>query len=202
MNAPFNAAQIVQIQQALKYAHQTGQLEQVIAATPVAQLIVPDRSAQWLLADEHPYADLSRPMPQIPKSDSIALTLNDRVAAFPAGAANTEQIARMGFDTPSIGYVLCASVRKTDSSAFPVGYNPLDLFRIRFENTSNFRFQTQAAMGGSIVGTAQRPRYLSGPGWGFTTGTTLIIGVTPLIALLEIDVVVYTLDLTGPGNVA
>jgi len=166
----------------------------------------PNRVSQFLEAiasnGSYDLYDLSRPLPKIPQAQSLGLNVNDRVLTFTGIAAGTATPLNLGFDTPSYGFAINCGIRPTAALAnIPAsGFNVFDLFRIQFQRTNAYRFQTNPVLGGALLGTGQRPGFLQGPCWEFTQGSTLVVTVTPQVANLDIDIMLRTLEVIGPTN--
>lgn len=149
--------------------------------------------------------DVATPAPLLP-DEGYTMGINDRVVSVTGVAANTQSIQNIAFDLDSAVYAWTgAAYLTTLAAAFPGnGFaNPLDTFTIQFRLSQGKRYyQTTPTLGSTVLGTAERPRYLGMPSLRLSSGTVLQAIVTPLIANLRIDVTLYTIELTPfSGNV-
>ncbi len=176
---------------------------QMVGPDMLATLTPPDTERRILSGVPYEEVPIAQPVPWLPVAKDIAWGLNDRVVTFTDSNINVEAITNLGFDIPSVVYALTASVRSTNGTPLPgtLG-NVRDAFRIQFELSQGRKWQTSNAMGSAILGSAERPRMLGRPGWRFNNGATMLVKVTPLIGNLQIDIVLWTLEMTGPGNIA
>lgn len=116
-------------------------------------------------------------------------------------AAGTESIRIIQFDNPAVGIWLTGGVfNNAVGNALPVSVNPLDLFLVRFEYVQGDQLTTNARLGSNVLGTAAQPGEVGGVGWVFNTGSTVTVGITPLVANLRIDVTIACLEFRGPSN--
>lgn len=201
---PFTPDQLKQLAAANEAAHQAGQLTQVLGPHMLASLNPPDTDQRILAGVPFKEIPLADPMPWMPCGTDIAWGLNDRVLTFTNQAINVEVPQQIGFDLPSVTYALTAAVRTTDGNAIPGTFgNVLDTFRIQFVwSGSNRRWQTIAALGSTVLGSGSWPRLLGRPGWRFTKGSNLIVNFTPLVANLQVDIVLWVVETSGPGNLS
>lgn len=112
----------------------------------------------------------------------------------------TEAIRRVQFDIPCRLIAINAGTRLTNGAAFPVGWHRLDTFLFRLEHTQGDRLHINAVLGSAVCGSAERPGEVGGVGWTVNTGATLIVGITPLLANLQVTVALQCLEMRGPSN--
>lgn len=143
---------------------------------------------------------VAEPLVFIPISDRIATQPRLRTITVTNQAANTEVNSFVQVDIPSTVYALSAAAATTDASALPVGRASLDTFRVRFEHNTGDRLTPTAGLGSAICGTAQFPAKIGGAGWVFDRGGTVLVGVTPLVANMTIDVTLWIIEIRGPSN--
>lgn len=198
----FSDAQVAQLQQAIQHAQSTGQLAEVIGPNMLATLNPPTDDTR--IKNGVPYREMQvyYPEPWMPVATDIAYSPNDRVVQLLNGTANTEAIERLGFDVPTVVYATVSSVRSTNANLPTTVQDARDLFRVQFELTNGRKWQTNPALGTAVTGTAERPRLLGRTGWRFDMGTVLQVKITPLIADLEINIVLYTIETPGATNIA
>ena len=199
---PYSAAEIAQLQSALQHAQASGQLETVIGPNMLATLNPPTDDTR--IKNGVPYREMQvyYPEPWMPVASDIAYSPNDRVVQVLNQTANTEVIERLGFDVPTVVYATVSAVRSTSGDLPATVGNERDLFRVQFELTNGRKWQTSNSLGSTVTGTAERPRLLGRTGWRFDMGTVLLVKVTPLVANLDINVVLYTIETPGATNIA
>ena len=116
-------------------------------------------------------------------------------------AVNTEVIATIQFDIPCRLVALNGAAFSTAvGNALPVGVGPRDCFLFRLEYTQGDRLHVSQRIASTVLGTSERPGEVGGVGWTFDQGATVIIGITPLIANLRIDVTLHCLEMRGQSN--
>ena len=116
-------------------------------------------------------------------------------------AVGTEAIRTVQFDIP------CRLIAFTGSSfntaagnALPVGVGPRDTFLFRAEYTQGDRLHVAARIASTVVGTSERPGEIGGAGWTINSGASFVLGITPLLANLRINVTLVCLEMRGPSN--
>lgn len=142
------------------------------------------------------------PEPLLPVGNRIAFQLRQRVVQFQSAAANVESVQSIQFDTPGPVYQITAAAYDNTGAALPVGLDSLDTFRVRFEHSSGDRLTTVATLGSTICGKGALPALLSRSCWHFDSGSVMRVGVTPLRANLDIDIVAWQYEARGPSNVS
>lgn len=147
------------------------------------------------------WARLQAYLPEVtmPMGANIGLQARDYVANFTFTAA-TAQTLNLQFSQPTTVFALAASAYDTSGTITDDLRNPLNLFRVQIERTNGDRFQTSAALGSSIFGSAAQPRLVGPSGWMFDIGGVARIIVTPLIATLAVDLTFYSIEVRGPSN--
>jgi len=78
--------------------------------------------------------------------------------------------------------------------------NPLDSFLFRIEYTTGDRLMTGARMASTVVGSMENPGEIGGTGYTIDQGASLILGITPLMANLRIDITLICLEIRGSTN--
>ena len=176
----------------------------------IAALETPDTATRLVQGVPYQEVPVAEPMPWMPVSNDIAWGLNDRTTRFTAPTANVESQNTMGFDLPSVVYAITATVRQTtfvpagntfnfwESQGFA---SPLDTFQIQFALSQGRTWQTTNAPASTICGSAERPRFLGRTGWRFGQGAVLVVKITPLLANLTIDVVLWAVEEVGGSNI-
>lgn len=116
-------------------------------------------------------------------------------------ATNSEAIRTVQFDIPCrLVAINAAGFSQAAGNALPVGVGPRDCFLFRAEYTTGNKLHTAARMASTVVGTAERPGELGGVGMTIDAGASLILGITPLIASLRIDITLHCLEIRPPRN--
>jgi len=172
---------------------------------PFQATINPVTGADQLMRMGIPFEEVPvfEPIPWLPVAKDIAWGLSDRVVTLTNGVINTQVSTPLGFDFYTVAYALSAAVRNTAGNALPGSFgSPLDSFRVQFVTTGNYNFQTADAMGSALVGTAAFPRKLGRCCWRFNGGAQLRVLITPLMANLQVDVIVWTVQTTIGSNIA
>lgn len=116
----------------------------------------------------------------------------------------TEAIRTVQFDIPcrmvainGAAVVLAAGVPQ--AAAF-TGMNPLDSFLFRIEYTTGDRLMTGARMASTVLGSMENPGEIGGTGYTIDQGASLILGITPLMANLRVDITLICLEIRGATN--
>lgn len=116
-------------------------------------------------------------------------------------AVNSEAIRTIQFDIPCRLIAINASSFNTAAgNALPVGVGPRDTFLLRMEYTNGDRLMISTRLASTVSGTSERPGELGGSGWTIDQGASVVIGITPLLASLRIDITLVCMELRGPRN--
>lgn len=177
--------------------------QQIVVGPDMRATLTPPSTERRILAGV-PYEEtpVAEPVPWLPISTDIAWGLNDRVSTFTNQTINAEATNNLGFDIPSVVYAITAAVRDTAGNSISGAFgNVLDTFRIQFGLTNGRNWQTANTMGSTICGTAERPRFLGRSCWRLNNGAVLQCRVTPLVANLQIDIVLWCVETTGGSNI-
>jgi len=140
------------------------------------------------------------PEPIMPISPYIGKQFRRYVTNFNALVVNVETVLQVNFDRPSYCYALSGAGVENTGAALPVGMASLDTFRVRFEHATGDRLDTAASLGSSLLGTGDAPALLGGPAWFFNNGSVCRIGVTILVANIDVDIVMWCIETPGPTN--
>ena len=145
---------------------------------------------------------VAEPYPWIPKAPNIGTQTRRFVVEVQNQPVGGEIIASIQIDIPGTAYALSGAAVDTAAPpvALPVGYDPLDMFLVRFEHSSGDRLDTQAGIASSLIGKGDKPALIGGPGWTFDRGSTLRVGITPLRLTMRITVVAWMIETRGPTN--
>lgn len=124
---------------------------------------------------------------------------------YSAGIANTaadqEQVVAVQFDLPCrLIAINGASFTTEDPWTFPAGLGPRDTFLFRLEYTTGDKLHISQRLASTVVGSAERPGELGGTGYTIDQGATVLLGITPLLANLRIDITLVCLEMRGARN--
>lgn len=194
--------QIAQLRQILAAAEAQGQLEDLVGPDMLAKLSSSSDGTRLFQGVRFEELPVAMPMPWLPIDANIGLSLNDRVVTFTNATANTQTSQVISFDLPCAVFQLNAAVRSTNANLPATVDDPLDLIRVQFKTTGGYQFQTSDVLGSTILGSAKRPGNLGRSGWRFEPGASLTVFFTPLVADLQVDIVIRTIVSPGPGNIA
>ena len=112
----------------------------------------------------------------------------------------TEIIRTLRFDIPVSMYRVVGAASFSDGTALPNGQDPLSCFSVRFMYNQD-NLTVNSILASCILGTgADGGGLLGGPGWVFTRGSVLQVGVTPRRADLRISIAGFTIEQRGPVN--
>lgn len=116
-------------------------------------------------------------------------------------AVGTEATRVIRFDIPGTAVAVNGAAFPTQAgNAFPIGIGPRGCWLFRMEYTTGERLQISERLAELFVGTAERPGEIGGDGWEIDQGAAMIIGITPLMANLRIDLTLITLEQRGKRN--
>lgn len=107
---------------------------------------------------------------------SCGITPADQVAV------NTDSVQRVRFSLPTTLLSWNAGVNLSDGSGFPIGWNPLDTFSVKFETENGELITTNNRLAGSLLGDGKHMGHVGGGGWPFTVGANLVVTITPRLA--------------------
>lgn len=128
------------------------------------------------------------------KAWSIIRVYSCGITAADAVAVNTDSIQRIRFSLPCTLLSWSAGVALSDGSGFPIGWNPLDAFKVAFETENGEKITTNSRRGGSVLGDGKHMGHIGGSGWPFTVGSNLVVTITPALnglpngVYLEVDI--------------
>lgn len=142
------------------------------------------------------------PTPYFPQHPNLGRQVRDYVRNFTIAAASTTTSQTLQVDVPGVIYAITGGVIRTDGSAFPVGWDPLDAFSIQFTYNNGEQLTTLAGLGGAIVGRGRFPRLLGGPAWTFDRGAQVNIAITSNLANLQITIACWVAEIRGPTNIS
>lgn len=141
------------------------------------------------------------PTPLLPNAPNLVVQPRDIVIRLTNGTVNTEVPTNLQVDIPGCIYAITGTARTTDNAALPVGRTANQCFLFRVVRNVGDQLQTAACLGEAVVGTAEKPRLLGGPGYTFDRGASLRCLLTPLVANLDITINFWILEYRGPTNI-
>jgi len=164
------------------------------------QLLSPPGFSNYAQAQNVKWTRIPAHLPQIavPNAEFITIKPFDMVTVFTGNAANTAYTTTIQFPEPSVIFALTATAIDTTGAALT--RDPLDTFTILLTRTNSDKLQTNTALGSTVCGTAQRPRYVGPSGWVQDRGTSITANITPLFANLRVDLVFMVAVIYGPTS--
>ena len=151
---------------------------------------------KWYRAPFYPTA------PFIPYNPNVGMIVRHYSGGITGEAANAEVIRNVPFDIPCRLIAINGAAVLTTGGALPVGRASLDTFLFRLAYTTGERLDISERLGSTVCGTAERPGELGHAGWSFSAGSSVQLGITPLLADLRIDIVLVCLEMRGASNYA
>ena len=109
---------------------------------------------------------------------------------------NLEQITTVQFDIPVRLIAINGACFNTNTGVS----GDLNQFLFRLEYTTGDKLHTAARLASTVVGTAAIPGEIGGAGYTIDQGASVILGITPLVANLRIDITLVCLEMRGPRN--
>ena len=129
--------------------------------------------------------------------------LSARDADYVVGA---ETVRPVQFDIPVrlVAINGAAQILPVENDTLETSYvneqnmNLLYLFRVEY--TMGDKLHTAARLASTVVGTMRNPGEIGGHGYNVDQGATLMVGITPLVRNLFIDITFVCLEMRGPRN--
>ena len=120
-------------------------------------------------------------------------------------AVGSEMIRTVQFDIP------CRMIAMNGSALYyfgspvavaglPLGVKPNDTYLFRAEYTTGDKLHVSSRLGSTVVGSDENPGEIGGAGYTIDAGASFVLGITPLIANLRIDITLVCLEMRGPRN--
>ena len=159
-----------------------------------------DLGPPWLRVPIFPTA------PFVPNRKDVAR----QVRFYSTGIVSTEADYAIGSEaTRSVQFDLpCKLVAITGSAfntaagnALPAGVGPRDCWQIMIQYNQGDNLTTASRIASTVIGESGAPGEIGAEGWTIQGGGALIIGVTPLLASLQIDITFHCIEMRGPTNV-
>ena len=114
---------------------------------------------------------------------------------------NSEAIRIVQFDMPCVMVAINGGAFNTAvGNALPNGVMPNDCYLFRMEYTNGDKLMTAARLASTCIGTQENPGELGGSGYTINPGASVVLGITPLIEDLRIDITLVCLEARGASN--
>lgn len=125
-------------------------------------------------------------------------------------SAGTELIRTVQFDLPvrliainGAAIPINAQTGQPDVTSNAFTEQAMNLqYLFRAEYTSGDKLHTQSRLASTVVGTSRNPGEIGGHGYNIDQGATLVLGITPLLLNLKIDISLVCLEMRAPRNFA
>jgi hypothetical protein len=117
-----------------------------------------------------------------PKAWSIIRVYSCGIAPADAIPVNTDSQQRIRFSLPTTFLSWNGGVNISDGSGFPMGWDPLNTFSVKFETENGELITTNSRLAGSVLGDGRRMGHVGGSGWPFTVGSNMVVTITPRLA--------------------
>lgn len=75
-------------------------------------------------------------------------------------------------------------------------------YLFRAEYTTGDKLHTASRLASTVVGTSRNPGEIGGHGYNIDQGATLVLGITPLVPYLKVDITLVCLEMRAPRNFA
>ena len=112
-----------------------------------------------------------------------------------------ESLRRIQFDLPVRIIAMNGAAQTTTAvPATLTGLNTRDLFLFRMEYTTGDQITTNARLGSTILGTMANRGEFGGTGYTCNTGSSMVIGITPLFNNLRIDITLVVMEMRGGSS--
>ena len=113
----------------------------------------------------------------------------------------SESIRIVNFDIPCTMFARVGSAFNTGAgNAFPLGVTPLNTFLFRMEYSTGEKLDTGPRLAATCLGTMENPGEVGGAGYVIQPGAGVVLGITPLLSDLRVDITLFCLEQRGPTN--
>ena len=114
---------------------------------------------------------------------------------------NSAAIRRVSFDIPCRLCIINGAAFSTAvGNALPVGVTDLNTFLISMSYSTGEKLMIEPVLASTVLGKAQFPGQIGASGWTMNPGSVMVVEITPLLASLNIHIVLQVLELRGAGN--
>ena len=153
----------------------------------------------WVRIPVYPTAPYVSTRPNVGiQSRFYGATLTSADADYVVGS---EAIRIVNFDIPCTLYARAGGAFVTQApNAFPLGVLPLGSFLFRMEYSTGDKLDTGPRLASTCLGTMENPGEVGGAGYVIQPGAGVVLGITPLLADLRIDITLFCLEQRGPTN--
>lgn len=105
------------------------------------------------------------------------------------------------FDIPGVIFARAGSAFNTGAgNALPLGVRPLDTFLFRMQYSTGEVFDIGPRLASTCLGSGENPAEIGGIGFIVKPGASILVGITPLLANLRIDITLYCMEQRGSSN--
>lgn len=116
-------------------------------------------------------------------------------------AVGSEAIRIIRFEMPSTIFAENGAAFNLGlGNALPVGVSPLDCFLYRSQTSNQQLLDVDPRIASTVLGSGRLPGEIGDHGWQMDAGQALVIGLTPLLPNLRIDISIYVLEQRGKRN--
>lgn len=115
-------------------------------------------------------------------------------------SVGTEALRIVQFDMPCTIVAINGGALDTDDVTTLSGINPLSTFLFRVEYSTGDKLMTAARLASTCIGTQENPGEIGNSGYTIQPGASVVLGITPLLADLRIDITLVCLEARGPSN--
>lgn len=116
-------------------------------------------------------------------------------------AVGSEAIRIIRFEMPSTIFAENGGAFNTGlGNALPVGVGPLDCFLYSSRTSNQQLLDVDPRLACTVLGSGRLPGEIGDHGWQMDAGQALVIGITPLLPNLRIDISIYVLEQRGKRN--
>lgn len=112
----------------------------------------------------------------------------------------SETIRPVQFDIPCRLVAINGASFNAEDPTIVTENNMNLLYLLRCEYTTGDKLHTFPRLASTVAGTMRNPGELGGHGYNIDQGATLLVGITPLVADLRIDITFVCLEMRGPRN--
>jgi hypothetical protein len=114
---------------------------------------------------------------------------------------NSEAIRIVNFDIPCVLFARAGAAFNTGAgNALPVGVGPRGCFLFRMEYSTGDKLDTGPRLASTCLGSMENPGEIGGTGYIIQPGAGVVLGITPLLPDLRIDITLFCMEQRGPTN--
>lgn len=127
------------------------------------------------------------------------------VAGDASYAVGSEAPLLVRVDFPCTLIAMQGAAFNTDDetdNALPQGVGPRDCWLVSIKSSANDFYTVSPRLASTVVGTGELPGEVGYSGWVFDGGAGCVVGITPLLPNLRIDLTLVMLEQRGQTNFA